>query len=100
MTKTLLERLQREARERGILNHTALGFMFTFTDKDLNALLAHVLKEASGELEGLKYTFMEVDWGDVKSIEPVEDITKPRSYAEGFNDGIKRAQRVLTDHNS
>ena len=45
-------------------------------------------KDLEEEMEKMGYTFKDVDWGDgIKSREPVEDDTKSRAYAEGFNQG-------------
>jgi hypothetical protein len=47
--------------------------------------------------EGLsldKYTFKEVDWGDgIKTLEPVEDKTKPKAFADGHNSAVEEVDK-------
>ncbi len=48
------------------------------------------------EMEGLKYTFKKVDWGDgIITDEPVEDDRVSLAEAKGFNAGISAAVEII-----
>ena len=80
MTQTLLERLQREMKEKfGTIGGNNLP-----PDKELDAIIAHTLKEAAREIGRLKnINYRHEGWSDASQ------------HQEGYNTGITDAQRVL-----
>ena len=104
---TLLERLQREAREKATrategVPFSGLPATYTFTRQDLHALIAHTIKEAAKEIEkkkvlngycGYSFTGQTID---IKSA--VECIHGAERM--GYNQALTDAQKVLTEGTS